>query len=353
MARKWTVALVVMGGLFLVAAAAQAAEEMSPPGTPKRILNPPQRMPFMQPRPSMPSHPPDQDHDNDRDHRRHSFVFFPYYYPYYYPPSTYYDTYPYDQTYYYYSPYLYYNYYAYPPGYTPGTPYAAPQTPGAAGQQPAAGQPAYGPAPGPGDERAFESPLSAMLGGPDKVGAAFALGETKLRMGEYADAVAGFQRAHEVSPEDPFAEIGLALALEATERYEGAAYMLRRGLASVTDWAAVDLNLADALGGKEKYDAMAARVQQAAAQAPDDLNLQLLLGFNAFGARQYAKAANMLLAVSKAVPADEGVKALLTAAERRLGSEPGKEGPGVKAGEGVAPGGAPQKEAAPAAPKTP
>jgi tetratricopeptide (TPR) repeat protein len=171
----------------------------------------------------------------------------------------------------------------------------------------------------------FESRLAPMLGGPGRVGALTALGESKLRAGEFAAAREAFQLAREADPEASAPAVGVALTLMAEGRYKGAAYMLRRGLEAVADLNALDLDLPELFGGPDAYSEVAARLREAAGDDSADGDLQLLLGFHHFGTRQYAEAASVLLAVQKADSSDHLVNGLLLAAERRLGAEDSEE----------------------------
>jgi predicted Zn-dependent protease len=110
--------------------------------------------------------------------------------------------------------------------------------------------------------------------------------------------------------------------------------MLRKGITAIRDWNAVQLALPELFGGRDRYSAVASQLMEAYQRDPGSRDLQLLVGFNYFGTGQYAKAANILLPLQKAVPADAAVTALLHAAENRLGTE----GPGGSAGGGTATG---------------
>jgi len=346
MTRKGFAMLAVVLGVVVTVAAVQGADQptlTSPPGTPQRILNPPQRAPFLPPGSHMgvPPQPP-EDEDREHGHRRdHRFFFFvwPYYY---YNPADLYSN-PYAGSTYYYSPYLYYNYYGYPPYYyapsVPGnqgyaTPQATPQE-----RKPAETAPSKEAAPA-AEERVFESQFSPMLGEPTLVGAGFALGEAKLKTGAFSDSITAFQEARKGAPADAAPHIALALSLEGAQRYEGAAYMLRKGLTAIRDWNAVHLALAQAFGGPDRYSAVASQLMEAYRKDSGSRDLQLLVGFHYFGTGQYAKAAGILLPLQKAVPEDEAVMALLRAAENRLGAE-GAGGPAA-GGPAMAGGGAGQ-----------
>ncbi len=173
--------------------------------------------------------------------------------------------------------------------------------------------------PRPEAEAAYESVLSPMLGGPERVGAAYALGEARLAAGEFDEALAAFQEAF-ARNDAPRARIAVALALLGMERYEGAAHMLRRAVRSVKDWDAVEPALAAAFGSEDAYEAVAARLREAAEGDATDRDVELLLGFHHFGIGRYAQAAGVLYELHERDPADEAVAALLAAAESRLGT---------------------------------
>jgi len=383
MARSRLAALAVVVGVLLIVSVAEAAERpmfTGAPGAPARMLGPAgrtpsffpgtrfgvaqgapfasagarmgapgRRGPFVSPesrggiRPGFRNEEEERERDRDRDHRfsfrdrddrfffhdrdhrfffrdRHhrSFLFFgfpSFYYPYY----PYYYSYPYGGTYSY-SPYSYYNYYGNPPSYSSPAPGYKAQPPAPSEEQPYEAAPGEHPSP-PAEDRAFNSRLSPMLGEPGPVGTAFALGEAKLKAGDYTDAVTAFQRARDAAPGDPAPQIALALALEGVQRYEGAAYMLRNGLKAIEDWGAVHPDLQVAFGGADRYAAAAGRLMDADRKAPDSHDLQLLVAFHYFGTSHYAKAATILAPLQQAAPTDAAVKALLRAAEHRLGEE--------------------------------
>ncbi len=179
-------------------------------------------------------------------------------------------------------------------------------------------------------ERIFDSPLAAMLNGPERVGPAFALGEAKLKDGEFDEAIAAFQHALGDDPEDGVPRVALALALLGDGQYESAAYMLRRGLRALPDRDFVRLDLAEAFGGAEAYQPVEARLREAAAGDPSDADLQFLLGFQHFATGRYIEAAKVLWPLYEANPDDSLTKELLLAAERRLGAEAQEEAEGAE-----------------------
>ena len=187
---------------------------------------------------------------------------------------------------------------------------------GAAGRAPG-GVPQQAPA-GKAEGGVYRSELAKALGGKDVVGAAFALGESRLKTGEYAEAVSAFQQALDENSDDAAARVGLALALSGQGQYEAAAHMLRRGLAGLKDWKSARLDLRVALGG-EAYDAALKRLQDAAEGGPARADTQLLLGFHLYLQGQYAQAAKTLWAAYDAGVNDPLLKEMLLAAERRLG----------------------------------
>ncbi|MHC4480587.1 MAG: tetratricopeptide repeat protein, partial [Planctomycetota bacterium] len=157
---------------------------------------------------------------------RYSFGF-DYGYPYYgyggYYRYGYGGYYPTTRVYYY--PYTYY--------YPTYRRYVTLETPTVGGAARTTGAAPYGAAEGEEPARNFESSLAPLLGGPERVTAAFALGEARLAGGEFGGAAAAFEQALEEDPNDPATRVALALALSGDGRYEGAAHMLRRGLAAL------------------------------------------------------------------------------------------------------------------------
>ena len=179
-------------------------------------------------------------------------------------------------------------------------------------------------------ELTFESPLAAMLNGPERVGPAFALGEAKLKDGEFDEAVAAFQHALGDDPEGGVPRIALALALLGDGQYESAAYMLRRGLRALPDRDFVRLDLEEAFGGAEAYQPVEARLREAAAGDLSDADLQFLLGFQHFATGRYIEAAKVLWSLHEANLDDSLITELLLAAERRLGAETQEEAEGAE-----------------------
>jgi tetratricopeptide (TPR) repeat protein len=322
MTRRLSILVLVIFGL--IGADVLADEPEAPPRSsdgrsPRRQLGPP----AVGPSRSRDDRHEGSDRRDDRSHRGRTILIVP---PWYWSRHRYESLYLQPQLHDYpsYSPYFYYSYYG--PTYVPdyrgyvilNTP-TAPEQPQAA--EPQAGAPVLREAPRPREEAAFESKLSPMFGGPDRVGAAFALGEARLQAGEFEEAVAAFQDARASDPEGPLPQAGLGLALMGAERYAGAAHMLRRALAAVTDWAGIQPDLLQALGGREQYARVSARLQRAAEGNPADADLQFLLGFHYFGTGQYAKAANVLLPLHRADASEPAATGLLLAAEGRLGDE--------------------------------
>jgi hypothetical protein len=263
-----------------------------------------------------------------------------------------------------------YRHYAYPYGHTPpygatydryrtyvvlGTPTARPE----AGRQ-------WGTFVPPGLRREqgvegraleFRSDLSPMLGGPSRVDAAFALGEARLRSGDFPEAVEAFQYSFRADPGHPPARIALALALIGAGNYEGAVHMLRTGLAGLRSWDDLQLDLDGLAADPGTWERTAGKLKEAAAGEPEDRGLALLLAFVQFGRGRYAASARLLSELKERKPTDEVVTGMLLAAEGRIGvgngpedrAEEGEDEPSEPEPEDVAPQPSAGGEPAPAA----
>jgi len=161
---------------------------------------------------------------------------------------------------------------------------------------------------------AFSSTLAPMLGGPERVTVHYAVGDLKLRTGDYANAAAAFKRAVAAAPEDPAAKIALSLALTATGDYRAAAHILRRGLRGLPDWGALQLRSERAFGTEEAYGKVLDGLQEAGRRDESDPDVQLLLGFLGYSRGQFQEASDHL---SRAGLDDPLVMDLLQEAKRR------------------------------------
>jgi hypothetical protein len=206
---------------------------------------------------------------------------------------------------------------------TPTAPSAVPGVPPEAGVP---GQPATG-----GE---FESSLSPMLGGPDHVGLAFALGEISLKSGQTAEAVTAFRLALRADPGAPGVRLALALALAAEGDYVGSAQMVRLGVGGVADPSGLAVDGAEVFGSAEALDGIIAGVQAAAAKGEaDGREAQLVLGFVCFATGRLPAARDALWAAYEGAGGDVAAGRLLLAAEKRLGKE--AQAPKEAAGEGA------------------
>jgi tetratricopeptide (TPR) repeat protein len=167
-------------------------------------------------------------------------------------------------------------------------------------------------------DETFESPLALILSGRGEAGVAFALGEAKLRDGEFGQAAAAFSQSLKDYPDDAAARVALALALMGDGKYEGAAHMLKRGLRLLPDWQDIRLGTEGPLSGSEAYEEAMLRLRDAAAEQPADTDLQLLLGFHYYSSGRFAEAAKILWAAQEAGATEELIRDLLLAAEERL-----------------------------------
>ncbi len=169
----------------------------------------------------------------------------------------------------------------------------------------------------------FDSPLSKMLGGPDRVDLDFSIGEDRMRIGDFPGAVQAFRRAVAAEPDSPVAKLALALALTGEGRYASAAHVLRRGLRAHPDWTVLSVNLPEVWGAAEAAKATQEQLRRAVEQAPQQVDLRLLLAFCLHAAGDAEGAEEQLRAAARIAPADTVVANLLD-----LVDEPPEETPG-------------------------
>jgi len=162
------------------------------------------------------------------------------------------------------------------------------------------------------------SKLAVTFGGGGRVTEAFALGERKLKSGDYAGAAEAFRRVAAGAPADPTARFGLWAALVGAEDYPGAASALRSALEGTGDVGAISLSGRQELLGGEAWHAACEKLQQRARERPDDPDVGLLLGFHLFTVGRYGEAAKALWPVYDADRGDIAVVKLLVAAEDRV-----------------------------------
>ncbi len=202
-------------------------------------------------------------------------------------------------TYYYYDSFPYY--YG-QPGYYPGgqsVTVVSPTVPPQPEQQPAPGQgaePQQGAVPEvqlpAGMEKAsFVSVLAPMLGGGERVSMDFAVGELKLRRGDYEGATESLRRAVGAAPDEATPKLALGLARTGAGDYEGAAQVLKRGLRGMADWRGLKLVPDRVFGSSAAYGHVLVGLQ-AADQA--DQNAAFVLGFLCLASGRYAEAADAL-----------------------------------------------------------
>jgi thioredoxin-like negative regulator of GroEL len=157
----------------------------------------------------------------------------------------------------------------------------------------------------------FDSPLSGMLGGAERVDLDFSKGEDRLWTGSLPGAVEAFRRAVAAEPESPVAKLALALGLTAEGRYASAAHLLRRGLRGHPDWTRIHLNLAEVMGSADAAERTLDLLRRAVEDSPEEVDLRLLLGFWLYGERRADEAAEHLLAAVEAAPEDTIAASLL------------------------------------------
>ncbi len=178
----------------------------------------------------------------------------------------------------------------------PRAPAAGPQPaalPRVAVQPPATAQPADArpkrPAPQPAGGQ-FPSRLSPMLGGPENVSLLFALGEAKLRLGRFGEAMAAFQRCCADEPVNGPARMALALALVGVQQSVRAAEQLRLGIEAVPDLSTVRMDPAEAFSVPDRYTAA---IRDLAGQG-GNADATLMLAFHYFITGDGARAAELL-----------------------------------------------------------
>ncbi len=169
-----------------------------------------------------------------------------------------------------------------------------------------------------GTDSAFGSKLAPMLGGPRTVGIAFALGEAKLREGQYTEAAAAFGRAVAEAPEDPIRRMALALALSGAGRYSLAAKAARKAVSDHQEPEALRLDAASAFGGEEAFGRVMVGLDEAVSAQPKDVDLGMLRGLLLLASAQDGAAAEQFWSVYVPDQPDPVVAKLLIAAEARI-----------------------------------
>ncbi len=192
-------------------------------------------------------------------------------------------------TYYYYDTFpSYYGRAGYFPGGGPSVTIVSPTVPKQ--EQPAEKQQPAPKAQMPGelDKASFVSALAPMLGGAQRVSLDFAVGELKLRRGEYAGAVESLQRAVGDAPTDPTPKLALGLAQAGAGDYEGAAQVIRRALRGMGDWRGLHLQPGRVFGGDAAYHKVLAGLEGA---GKADRDARFVLGFLYLAGGRYGEAA--------------------------------------------------------------
>ncbi len=138
----------------------------------------------------------------------------------------------------------------------------------------------------------------------------------------YTAALASFERAVELDPDDATARYFAGLTLIALERFEDAATHLSRGLALSRD----DLDMAFALGvalfNLSRYDQALPHFEAVAAREPRRENLGLYLGVIHYHKKDYERALSFLEGAQSSDPALQQLARFYAAlANHRLGRE--------------------------------
>jgi len=160
-----------------------------------------------------------------------------------------------------------------------------------------------------------------MLGGADRVGLAFALGEASLKAGQASEAVTAFRQALRGDPGASSVRLALALALAAEGDHTGAAQMIRLGLGAVAKPDALLVDGPEVFGSVKALDALVGELRDATEQEKG-ADAQLVLGFVCFATGRLGTARDALWAAYDAEGGNLTVGRLLLAAERRLRAEP-------------------------------
>ena len=160
------------------------------------------------------------------------------------------------------------------------------------------------------DVGGHDSRLSPQLGGPDSVGPFFALGEKRLRAGEYRGAVDMFRRAEAGDPGNSAPKLALALAHVAARQYWGAARMLRRAVRLLGTWTDGTFSPEDAFGSLKDFRAIQARLREDLEKAPRDRDMLLLAAYLHFVADEDEEALTYVRLADRDGMADEMAKRL-------------------------------------------
>ncbi len=138
----------------------------------------------------------------------------------------------------------------------------------------------------------------------------------------YQAALASFQRAIELDPEDPHARYFAGITLIALDRFEDAVTQLSRGLALASD----DLDIAFALGvalfNLSRYDQARPHFEAVAAREPERENLGFYLGVVYYEKKEYERALGWLVRAKASEPRFQQLTRFYTAlAHHQLGHE--------------------------------
>jgi len=172
--------------------------------------------------------------------------------------------------------------------------------------------------PEPEPASSYASELAPMLGGADKVDAAFALGEAKLRQGAWPEAANALALSVRARPNDPTRRMALALALAGADQHRAAAAALRVALGNWRDLGAVRLDPVNVFGSDGAYEDLVMRLSLAAELAPEDADVSLLLAFVQFAGGRDEEASRLLWGLHDRGPTDPVVARLLLEVEARL-----------------------------------
>ena len=143
-------------------------------------------------------------------------------------------------------------------------------------------------------ETLSSSELSSKLGGSDKVGRQFALGEEALKTGMFGLAIQDFRLAVLDDPDDPVPVLALGLALLARGDFEDAAAALRAGLSVHPDPEGIELDPQLMFGGKDAYALRVSEVVAGLEEDSENAALHLLMGFHHFAGGNWAEAVEHL-----------------------------------------------------------
>ncbi len=158
----------------------------------------------------------------------------------------------------------------------------------------------------------FPSRLSPMLGGPENVSLLFALGEAKLRLGRFGEALAAFQRCCADEPVNGPARMALAVAMVGVQQSVRAAEQLRLGIEAMPDLSTVRMDPAEAFSVPDRYTAA---IQDLAGQG-GNADATFMLAFHYFITGDGARAAELLTDAGD----DDAAVVLLRDAARERGT---------------------------------